>query len=350
MLKKRLSWLDIAKGIAIIAVVFGHVDLIPWQPYRKIIFSFHMPLFFMAAGYTAKAELSWQSVKNSAKRLLLPYVLSCILMSLISLLKGSDFISELSRILWGSGVGADYGPGIPITGASSIPTVGAIWFLPCIFFSKTMFSALLFLTKERKEWQRVPIVLFFSAVGYIIGQYYKLPLCFDVALFTLIFFYAGYLFRQYKHVFKSVSMGAVFTVFWYLSLKYNALELSARYYRDFPFCIVTTLGAIAASYLIFFVCEEILDRFLGVRHILMWCGTYSMNLLLIHHFDGILWRYQMLFPWLDRFSFSSNTVHGFAVATVQIFLYILLCMVYVCGKKFILSRFANKQKSQSNTI
>lgn len=345
MSPKRLDWLDLAKGIAIVAVVFGHVSLIPWDPFRKIIFSFHMPLFFVAAGYTAKAELSWQSVRKSAKRLLLPYVISCVLMSLVSLFQGSNLLNEISRMLWGSGVPANYGPGIPITGDLFIPTVGAIWFLPCMFFSKTMFSALLWFTKSLKEWQRFPIVLGFTATGYIVGQHYKLPLCIDVALFNLIFFYAGHLFRQYKNVLKSASAGAAFMVLWYLSLKYNALELSARLYREFPFCIVTTVGAIAASYIIFFVCEELIEHLYGVKNGLIWCGTYSMNLLLIHHFDGVLWHYQTLFPWLQRFSFPSNTIYGFAIAIVKMFLYVIFCAVYVYGKKIILSRFTKKQKT-----
>lgn len=51
MKTSRLSWLDIMKGIGIILVV-GHISS------NKIIFnwlySFHMPLFFFAAGWYIK--------------------------------------------------------------------------------------------------------------------------------------------------------------------------------------------------------------------------------------------------------------------------------------------------------
>lgn len=55
-------WVDFAKGIAILLVVFGHVnvgmlesnkfmnDNILWI-INKIIYSFHMPLFFILSGY-----------------------------------------------------------------------------------------------------------------------------------------------------------------------------------------------------------------------------------------------------------------------------------------------------------
>lgn len=37
---------DIMKGIGILAVIIGHINDIPYMPYRHICFSFHMPLFF----------------------------------------------------------------------------------------------------------------------------------------------------------------------------------------------------------------------------------------------------------------------------------------------------------------
>ena len=46
---KRINWIDQAKGIGILLVVIGHMN-IP-QDLSKIIFSFHMPLFFFISGY-----------------------------------------------------------------------------------------------------------------------------------------------------------------------------------------------------------------------------------------------------------------------------------------------------------
>ena len=70
---KRIDWLDISKGIAIILVVVGHISSLPWEPYRKIIFSVHMPLFFIVAGYTTKMGLNKDIIKKLFKRLFVPY-------------------------------------------------------------------------------------------------------------------------------------------------------------------------------------------------------------------------------------------------------------------------------------
>jgi fucose 4-O-acetylase-like acetyltransferase len=101
--KSRDAFLDIAKGMAIILVVIGHViqgsaanfdDLLEF----KIIYSFHMPLFIFLSGavagvafdseaikrgviYTARA--AWEKIKKALVRLLIPFIAWCILNQLI---------------------------------------------------------------------------------------------------------------------------------------------------------------------------------------------------------------------------------------------------------------------------
>lgn len=327
---KRVQWLDIAKGIAILTVVIGHISIIPWEPYRKIIFSFHMPLFFIAAGYTIKPEFSWEVVRKSAKRLLLPYILICLLVGIVMILQGSNLQTEIIRMFWGSGVPAQYGPGRPFTGAESIPTVGSIWFLPCLFFSKVLFTAFLSATKGLREWMVICLSIIICVLGYWIGQRYKLPLCIDVALFNFIFLHAGYLFRKYNGISqKSITSGVVLLVLWYLALKCNALELSARYYREFPACVFSTAGAIAASYLIFYFSDEVLDKLTGLNRFLIWCGKNSLPLLLIHHLDGRIWKIVWLTQFLPDFSHLSELKRGCITALCNIVIYILMCVIWL---------------------
>lgn len=48
---KRIEWVDLAKGIAILAVITGHET----SGFIKfLIFSFHMPIFFILSGYTSR--------------------------------------------------------------------------------------------------------------------------------------------------------------------------------------------------------------------------------------------------------------------------------------------------------
>lgn len=52
MSRERLLYIDVAKGISIILVVFGHiVDLTSFEVF---FFSFHVPVFFMITGMMKK--------------------------------------------------------------------------------------------------------------------------------------------------------------------------------------------------------------------------------------------------------------------------------------------------------
>ena len=45
----RNQWMDVAKGITILLMILGHAA-IP-EPLSNFIYSFHMPLFFIASGW-----------------------------------------------------------------------------------------------------------------------------------------------------------------------------------------------------------------------------------------------------------------------------------------------------------
>lgn len=82
MENRRIDYLDICKGILIILVVIGHaveiVDL-EYQSYLiKLIYSFHMPAFFIISGFLYNAE-KWKKkgfkeyLINRINRNLIPY-------------------------------------------------------------------------------------------------------------------------------------------------------------------------------------------------------------------------------------------------------------------------------------
>lgn len=79
-LMKRENWLDVAKGIGIILVIIGHSGA-P-RAIVKFIYGFHMPLFFIIAGYLYDAE-KWKSrgikslIHKRFNNYILPYFVFC---------------------------------------------------------------------------------------------------------------------------------------------------------------------------------------------------------------------------------------------------------------------------------
>jgi fucose 4-O-acetylase-like acetyltransferase len=134
---KREDWIDACKGIGIICVVAGHV-LMQTELSREIarvIFLFHMPLFFMISGYTFKPEARSSFVRKRMYALLLPYLSFMLLLDALTLLRttaieGMPSLAVLAsllarNILGGRYLGSDF---------------GVFWFVTCLFIALLVFN------------------------------------------------------------------------------------------------------------------------------------------------------------------------------------------------------------------
>ena len=67
----RYAWIDNLKVIALFMVVMGHIPIDGDGMTGKLIYNFHMPLFFFLSGLVHKDK----SVMSNVRRLLVPYIL-----------------------------------------------------------------------------------------------------------------------------------------------------------------------------------------------------------------------------------------------------------------------------------
>lgn len=78
---KRLRYIDIAKGMAILCMVLGHTYSIQEKPFIFVwIYSFHMPLFFITSGILYRIKKSGEEkysnlIQKKIKTLLIPYLI-----------------------------------------------------------------------------------------------------------------------------------------------------------------------------------------------------------------------------------------------------------------------------------
>ena len=84
-MERNLS-IDIAKGIGILLVVWGHF-LVPNPPLFQEIFYFHMPLFFMMSGCFHKDNWTIQTLSKRTKKLLMPVLIFSLLFLTFNLIK-----------------------------------------------------------------------------------------------------------------------------------------------------------------------------------------------------------------------------------------------------------------------
>ncbi|MBS6411217.1 MAG: acyltransferase family protein, partial [Tannerella sp.] len=118
--------IDIAKGIAILLVVLGHLQ----NPINKYIYAFHMPLFFFLSGMFVKEMSLKDTICQNGYRLLLPFIfyyLYAVLMKIGRLFLSGKFTIES---LWFTNID------------SVFYNIGPIWFLLSLFYIFVLWSLL----------------------------------------------------------------------------------------------------------------------------------------------------------------------------------------------------------------
>lgn len=174
-LPPRLSWLDILKGIGIILVVVGHVfsnsTVFDW------LYSFHMPLFFLAAGWLYRKKSVLSDIKRRFQTIVVPYFSFGLLVLLYWAVLERHF-RDSSMTVMESFVGLLRGQ------YDYLDFNVHLWFLPCFFMTVILYNALMNI--NRKAAYGVAILM---SVVYIISPLPQLPWGID-RIFKYIGFYA----------------------------------------------------------------------------------------------------------------------------------------------------------------
>lgn len=279
--KSRIEYLDIARGIAIILMVAGHVFY--YDIYWEVIFSFHMPIFVIISGMFFKYTESFKEyILKMIKKLFVPYVIGvCIVSTARNLIVGEN-ISIIPQVLLG------------YSNFKSLfyntESVGALWFVPYLIVIKIMYYVVY------KELQISDKFLTIEClIILIVGLCFKnneiyLPWSIDIALATMIFYHIGYLIKKYNILEKWMNdykIMLIFLVVWIIGIKYTDLELAVRIY-SIPAFITAFCGSMVLIKVSHFIQKHI--KLIG--KFLMWCGKNTIIILIAHYYEYKVFEYE----------------------------------------------------------
>ena len=151
----RVAYWDMAKGFTIILVILGH-QMIP-HVLRVIIFSFHMPLFFLTNGYFVKDYDIKRTMKRSIISLIIPYIVVCMISAIFYVAQTYSEIDIAIATLKKTKamvLGISYASSL----FTDVDSVGMVWFLPCLFLCRNIYVALCkiisttFLNSQKMIW------------------------------------------------------------------------------------------------------------------------------------------------------------------------------------------------------
>lgn len=199
--QRRKTWLDVARGIAMLFVIFGHVsnelgvmgvenDFF-FAPIVAFINPIKVPMFFAISGYLFHASKSsvGEFVKRTLKSRLLPYVIWASVAGILAFLMDFYLVGfdreRIVELLLSNYI-------IPLLRGN------LIWFIPCLIVVEIIFYIICRLAKE-KVWLVVVLSACCTIVGYYLSgdgviRVWKI----DTALTCMQFMCYGMLLRRFE--------------------------------------------------------------------------------------------------------------------------------------------------------
>lgn len=200
-MKKRIIWIDWAKALGIMIVVFCHIPQ-DYSTIKYFLSSFQMPLFFMLSGYLHNQSQTTilEQIKKYWKSLVIPYILFQFIFYPYWLIQQHTqeglILTDWVQSIIIPFVQCIYG----------IPIDGVTWFIFALLITKLITDII---QKTYLSTYMVVLLCSFSIIlAWIVCQDDKINITFAIdSLFNFFpFFFIGYYLKMYKLV-KEESQG-----------------------------------------------------------------------------------------------------------------------------------------------
>ena len=271
---------DIMKGIGIILMLIGHIP--PGQRLFHFIYSFHMPLFFIVAGFFAStSKLDCGVLKKYASRLLLPVLVTMAFIIILAPLRYfmdgnlNYTIAQVLSLLWA-------GDALPTR--FGLLSLEAMWFLVALFWAKCLFQGFgCLVNKSFARYQDEILLVFSFAVSSGAIFLHKfipfVPWGLMKGLSAVWFLAMGWYSKRHP---LPVYVWIVFVICWLLALRFGSLDMSTYTYKTYP---LDALGAVGATWLVYLLCKLIQNHTSLTSKLLRWFGMNSLLILCVNTLD-----------------------------------------------------------------
>ncbi|ELK2034093.1 acyltransferase [Vibrio vulnificus] len=276
----RTEWVDYAKAIGIILVVFGHVNRgiydagfgLPESIHSvvdSVIYSFHMPLFFFLSGLFCMESFRKRGgtgvLKAKIDTLIYPYLLWSLLQGSIEVglsnyTNGSTSFSDLIQILWAPRA--------------------QFWFLYVLFAIFCVMAVYFSMVKRRQvELLFVLSVLLYLFRGSLPESYLLNLIAINLVYFVLGIVFAENMSRNEEWLRPQTSLLACLLIFIVLQWLFH-FNLGYRHYDKGVMTLTIATIAIALVICLSITLSKVKVGWLQV------IGLYSMQIYLMHILTG----------------------------------------------------------------
>lgn len=305
--KQRIEWIDIAKGIAIVAMIIGH-SVEYGGTIRNFIFSFHMPLFFILSGYTYKIPETMHDLMHQLKKDLRHIYLPCLVtvwiyqvLRTIADGNGFDLIFIVRKLIWGNGCSYTRGD-------YDFLGIGAIWFLIALLLAKLLYG---FFQMRAKDHEIIGFYIVLAYVGILIGRKIWLTQNLDIVLIAVLFLHVGRLLKTKEEQIRRyvIALSCISAVIWLWMLENGRyIEMATRQY---PMGILCILEAVCGTFLVI-QASKFLQNLRIIKEVFVFLGRHTLEILCIHSLDSVFWQWRQD-NYLSRVVFDICMMIGYVI-------------------------------------
>ncbi len=282
MQTKRLRQPDIARGIAIICIVLGHLGN---NSINRFVFTFHVPVFYLLSGYFLNEQDSLKDyLRKRSRSLLLPYAVTCLGVILMALLLNRFItVPQPAGAVFRRWLGAAlYGAGDSYQEPFVIQGIGAVWFLLALFWAGLGMQCLL---KCAPGVRPVIVALVFFLSG-LSRRLFWFPLSIQAGGTGLLFVYLGYLGKDLLPAFQTqrreIRLAALLGAFWVWGSFIRDFRSFWLVHSDCGRGVVDIFGSLCACACVLYLSGMIEKRTGRIAGTLEYLGKYSLLVLCIH--------------------------------------------------------------------
>ena len=272
---KRNPIFDIMKGIGMLGVMMAHTETIPDFPYRRIILTYCIPIFFFLGGYFHHSTTKYrEKLGKDFKRLIFPYLFTSSVIIVYALLFSIHF--HMPNVLYSTFLAAFWGSGYHHYSLlwGDIQPIGAIWFLLALFWCRIVYDIIMTKAKYPKI-----VCLLISILSTVLDYYViNLPFCILPGLSCMVYYLIGDICKDFK---RSIPVLIVLAVCFILGVLYSHISVTNCDYGCYPLDIICAAGASYFVYLLSIAINKV--KFLGIC--LEWIGKFSLVFLCFHLID-----------------------------------------------------------------
>lgn len=308
--KLRMQWIDVARGFAMLLVIWGHLDtehtiFFTWTNAIKL------PLFFAISGYLINIDSSQQIkfLTKKAKGLIWPYFALGGLSTLISLLKDVVLNHKIhTDLLVSFFMGKEF------------------WFIPCLFICMVYIYGFSKLARGKFSIFLVASLITFFLSFFVLKENQNVFYRIDLALFVQFFVCVGMFLKQYseklvgtKKIILGIGVYCIVTILLNWLIPGYEFDLNREIFIYNPFCAIHMIIGILASLLLF---KEVGNHKNAINSIIAFIGRHTLCY--------FIFSFQCMHVTLKVINMSSLRV-GLGENTLYVYLITFILMLVELG-------------------